>query len=517
MHRLSRPNSNFLVWLSFPLLLLIVAGFAWRPLAGGDDFWAHASIGRWIIENGRIPHRTLFLWSENIPWIAHAWGTGVLFYGLMRLGGENGGPYLALLLNVVLSATPFVLIWRHWRRNAPFTSLVPPLFVLAMWTGAARYHPRPELFSALFLTLLLLFLIEWPLHKTAPKAQIFGILLMFAIWPNLHGAVALGLVVLYVTVLCDFLQNRAGGRLLALALACTVLVFVCNPRGLEYYRVLIPIGSQTFKRIDEWKPFWVWPALATELVIAEFILWSFGLLLWATNPNRRWAQLGWLLMMGAAFLQARRQLWLTALTALLVVASNARGLQSDELFRGWRRLTKGDVNETIPDPMRLITRVGVLVILVCSAAQAISRDFLPLHATDKRLPVGMAAFLLDKAPPGRLWNDYEYSAYLEWALHDKRMLYIDLNNAYPDSLMDEYFEAFTSTKENDKAKRAELDARRTAILTQRKIDVVAMRPRTSKEGLSILAKYLNENKGWKRIYREKDGTVWARSYLKLRG
>jgi hypothetical protein len=507
IHNTQRPAPNFLIRLALPLILIIIAGFAWRPLGGGDDFWAHASIGRWILEHGRMPRQTLFLWSESIPWIAHAWGTGVLFAMLMRLGGESGGPVLTQIVNILFSMAPFVLLWRYWRKNAPFNSLIPPLFVLAIWVGSARFHPRPELFTALFMTLLLLFLAQWPHQKQLPKGQIAGILLMFAIWPNMHGAVAIGVVLIWATALCELWQSRGDLRLMVLAAFCTLLIFVCNPRGFEYYQVLLPVASETFKKIDEWKPFWAWPALDPALVVGEVALWIAGILMWASNPSRRLSQLVWMIIMMAAFLSARRQLWLTALTTLAVLVTNSQRLQSDELFRGWRRLTKGNTTEDIPAPMRLIARIGVLIILICAAVQAIPKDRKEWHATNPKLPVRLAAFILDKAPQGRLFNDYENSAYLEWAFHDKRKLYIDLNNAYPDTLMNEYFEVMASNR--DRVKMAKLTKRRAQILAQRKIEVAAIRPYTDKEGLSIVGKYLDKTPGWKRIYKQQDGTVWA--------
>jgi hypothetical protein len=498
---------NLLPKLALPLLLAVVFGYGWHPIAGGEDFWAHAAIGRWTMEHGQVPRHTLFLWSENIPWIAHAYGTGIIFYELLNIGGATIGPYLALIVTFLCCAAPFGLLWMYWRKKSPFCSLVPPLFVLAIWVSSARFHPRPEIFTALFLSMLLIFLCEWPRREKLPIPQIIGVLLMFIIWPNLHGAVAIGLVVLWISALSELIQGR-DARLLGLAVVCTLLLFGCNPRGLEYYKVLSPIASKTFLKIDEWKPFWKWPALGWDLVIGEVLLWLVGMLLWANNPNRRLAQLGWMLLMGAAFLKARRQLWLTAITSLAVIASNSENLESNALFRGWRRLTKGDAEEAIPVPMRFITRAGVLVILICAACQAIPRNFLTMSAVDQKLPVKMADFLLTKAPQGRILNDYEYSAYLEWALHDKRKLYIDLNNAYPDTLMDEYFQVLDSSKKRAVMKQDE--AKRAAILARRKIGIVTLRPYSAKEGLSILGKYLDKNPNWKRIYKEDDGTVWKR-------
>ncbi len=559
----SRAPRHFLTWLSFPLLILVIVGFSWRPLAGGDDFWAHAAIGRWIWEHHHVPTRTLFLWSDSVPWIAHAWGTGVWFATLLRWGGERNGPLLAQIFNSLMCIAPFALLWRYWRQNAPFSSFMAPIFILAIWVSAARFHPRPELFSALFLTILMIFLAHWPRQKTLPKLQIAGIAAMFALWPNFHGVVALGLVFLYIAALAELWQARGDNRLLLLALVCTLLMFICNPRGFAYYKVLIPIGSRTFDRIDEWKPFWKFPTLAAELWVGELILWALGMFLWLRNPHRRLMQLGWMLLMLAAFLKARRQLWLTALTSLLVVVTNLR-FTSDDIFRGWRRLSKGDISQPMPAPMRLIARGGVLVMLACALAMAFPQKTLtlsprnpnwPLRPTAPNLPAKMAAFVRDEAPPGRIFNDYEFSAYLEWALHGQRALYIDLNNAYRDELMDEYFEAQASAPlpaelktldsrrdqilarqkgatpkalsaqnaqlaristrralvvQGWNAANAKLDAKRAQILARRKIKIVALRPYTSKESLSILGAYVDKNPAWKRIYRDRDGTVWAR-------
>lgn len=491
---------HFLAWLYLPLLMLVVAAFAWRPLDGGDDFWAHAAIGRWIVENGQVPHRTLFLWSADEPYIAHAWLFEVLCYGAMKLGGEGGGPVLTRLFTVGISALPFFLIWRRWRRDQPFSSLVPLVFLAAMWVSSPRFEPRPELFTALFLTILWLFLLDWP-RETPSWRRAAPLVLMFALWPNLHGAVAYGIVLLWATVLCDLFQfRRRALPLVAFAALCTLAV-VCNPYGVGYWRVLVPINSETFAGINEWKPFWKWPALSAAVVGVEYVLWSAALLLWAVGRERRWAQIAWIFLMGAAFIRARRNLWVTSLACLVVIIANAGALDTQKIWRAWRTWMAQRGGESasapIPHPMRALVRLTILVLGVMAIADITPKDFWPPRAVSPKLPVKMTEFLATQAPPGRIFNDYEFSAYHEWGLRGRRELFIDLNNAYPDRVMKNYF----ATLKRSQALK---------MLDQMRIQVVALRPAKKNEGVGDLGRILDGNASWKRIYRGKDGTIWAR-------
>ncbi len=42
---------NPLPWIYLALLLALVSVLTWRPLYGYCDFWAHAAVGRWTVEN----------------------------------------------------------------------------------------------------------------------------------------------------------------------------------------------------------------------------------------------------------------------------------------------------------------------------------------------------------------------------------------------------------------------------------------------------------------------------------
>lgn len=495
------------------LIVLLAATHGNRPLSGAVDTWAHAAVGRWIWQHGEVPQQSLFLWgAEPIRWIAHSWGSQLWFYALMRTLGPHG----VIAFSVLIVATVFALLWREWARRATPGTLAVFVFTLAIWCAAPRFHPRPELFTALFLTLLLLFLArrteassiarDWKQStlKAAP-----AILLMFVIWANVHGAVALGVVLLAMTIVCDAVQDRFDARARALILfgvACAAATLL-NPYGAELWQALRSVKSDTFKVIDEWKPPWVARPLAWEYMAGEAVLVLVALFAWWNGGQRRWAQLAWLLFASASFVSARRNLWVLAIVCLAVMVANATALESERWWRWWRSRTQKQnahlAGQPIPDALRIVARVGALTCLMIGIAQATPRDWWQFRAVSRKAPLQMVRFVRASKLQGRVFNDYEFSSYWQWGFGGRPPLFIDLLNAYPDSLMDDYFAVCDRT------------ARGRTIL--QRAEIVMLRPSQKHEAIHRLQKFLDNNeREWARIYRRHDGTLWVRRNAKYR-
>lgn len=472
------------------LLLLMCLVYAVRTIGGGEDFWAHAALGRWTLENHRVPTRTLFLWSADIPWIFHSWLSGVIFAGILGSVGIWG----AVALNVVMSAAPFIVLYNWWRNHKTVSSLGVILFSVAIFLASARFRLRTEMFTMFFLSLVATFI----LTENKKRWHTIGIAFVFALWPNLHGAVLMGLVILWSGTFAELAQfRRAALPLLYLALVCTLCVFLFNPWHFGYAKTWSGLDTPLFHAVNEWKPFWQKPYLPSILWGGHIAFWCLALLLWIANPRRRWACLVWLLIVGAAFLQARRQMWLASIFGLLVILANSDLLTGPVIWRGWRAWTTGE-RDVSPAPMlRAIGKAGAVVLVACFIAQGFIQ-YWPPHVIDKTYPTKMSQYLLASAPQGRVFNDYEYSAALEWLLHDKRKLYVDLINAYPPQLLFEYLQIAGGTPQGLK------------LLDKRKFDIVALRPRKPDEGMANLAKFLNNSLDWAQVYDGDDGTVWLR-------
>jgi hypothetical protein len=125
-------------------------------------------------------------------------------------------------------------------------------------------------------------------------------------------------------------------------------------------------------------------------------------------------------------------------------------------------------------------------------------ELIPFRAVSKDLPVKRATFVMQHTQ-GRLLNDYETSAYLEWRFGESRPLYIDLNNVYPDKLMDEYMSI------------TQMDKGYMGLIDKYGVQTISFRPRMLKdESLPLLVQKLEKDPHWKRVYKANDGTVFVR-------
>lgn len=515
--------------LYLPLLLLLCIAYAWRPLEGGFDVWAHAAIGKWIWANQRVPRETLFLWSEpNTPWIAHSWLSQLLFYSLLA----NGGPALIVVFSTVMVTCVFFLLWKMLGRETQIPFWLPLIFALAIWASAPRFQPRQELISSLFLVLTLAFLIawsngrfdDWLQHKGLLDASLVAIpiITLFFLWVNLHALVAIGLVLILATVAADVVQARFGSdrfdaparsRVLVLLVVAGLCVAatLLNPYGLKYWeaaRVLQP-GSQA-QYVEEWKPL-LKPTAMWSYFFAEAILFGVGLLAWLSNPQRRWSQLLWMIFAAALAVSSRRMLWLGAIIFLAVIAANAQYLDTPTLWRKWRKLSRGDQFEAIPDGLRNVARAGTVICLLVWVLAAASRHTNAIAGSWSTLvrdvPDGAAKYLLPRPAGLRVFNDYEDSSYLQWRLNGatfgrptrqgRHPLFIDLLNAYPDRLLLEYFHILDATPEGIRA------------LQKRRINCVVLGNNYG-HWKAPLVKHLNSRPEWRVVFRDKQSIIWLR-------
>ncbi len=485
-----------------PLLLLMIAGYCTIPLAAGTDFWAHAAVGRWIIQHHQIPSHTLFLWSDSIPWIWHSWLSQVIFYELLAHLTENIGALLALILTTLAVASSLLLWWPVWiKRQVKLGADATPgfaialIFVLAIFTAHDRFHPRPEIFSAVFLTLLLLMLIR----GIASWRSLIAIFVMFALWANLHAGLAMGLLILGISIVCNLAQDRSWTKIRweLLALGIAIAGVFINPYGWHYWAALKPVTSVTFSFIDEWKPFWEFPLLDTPTIICAFLCFAAALSAWLGSERRRWAHLGWLIAGFALFILARRNIWTLVQIVLAVIACNPRIFITSNICQMWHTLIRRKQPFAPPSLKRqTLARRCVLGCLIIAALIAQSDEFWQGIFVSPKVPAGVAQYLRSIPAGKRIFNDYEISSYLEWKLDGKQPLFIDLLNAYHPKIMEDYI------KVSDGGGKAE------QLLKKWRIDYVVLPQIEEDQYIGRLFVWLSIQQKWEMVYNQPDGVIW---------
>jgi hypothetical protein len=227
----------------------------WWHLRAGQEMWSRRFV---------MLHDEFSFTVAGTYWPNHEWLSEVVFYGTYRLGGLPG---MTLLGATALTAA-LALSWRLMRVG-PTTRL---LFMAAAIPSIAHvWTVRPHVFTLLLLMVVVHLIIRrvyWPLPA------------LFVLWANLHGGVALGLVVLGAVTLADgWLAGRPTLlRMLALCAVCFAATFV-TPLGVGLWTTIPEsIQKSMANGIAEWRPphesgwrhldFWL---IATGLLVAVVV------------------------------------------------------------------------------------------------------------------------------------------------------------------------------------------------------------------------------------------------------
>jgi hypothetical protein len=206
------------------VLMVATALLAFRSI-DDLDYGIHVGTGRWILQNGRVPSTDPFTWSipEHV-YIAYHWGFQVIVAGLYeRLG--HLGPVLLRFALVLLTAA--ALVGSVVARKVDVV-LAGVCGLLALVAAEVRFAVRPELFTYLFLALLMLTLDLW---RNSSRRVLLLLPLIFIGWVNTHIYI-LGFVILGAHVIEQVYRRTVDKGFLVISLLAAAALLV-NPYGLD--------------------------------------------------------------------------------------------------------------------------------------------------------------------------------------------------------------------------------------------------------------------------------------------
>jgi hypothetical protein len=299
------------------LTALTAAGllYANRELAG-DLFWLLAA-GRHVDVHGVTGTDPFLTLAHGGHWYNQQWLSEWLIFSVQQLGGLR---LVSLGYALLLASALVPLAWACRRRKLGRTAIAWVIF-----TGSAVcvLQPRAAGFSLLAFALVLAIVQasaqrRWLLLALPP---------LFALWANLHGAFAAGLLLIGLLAAAAAIERRGGSlpRIrvrpavpLAMAALGAASALVLTPLGSGLIEYMREIASNPALPLltNEWLPTWQHPP-ALALVVA-FALFA-GLLYRACPKPRPLApalvSIGFVLF---ALTAARQAVWLGPLAFYLV-------------------------------------------------------------------------------------------------------------------------------------------------------------------------------------------------------
>ena len=408
--------------LAVSLLFIAIAGLAAIAPTQGDTWWL-------LREGGEILRRGSVSLVDNYShtatglfWPNHEWLTEVIFYGLHRLGG------FALL--AAFCAAMIVMTWAaSWKLTPGAFEVRFLLFAGAVALSASGWAVRPQVLSmALFMLMIVLCL----------ERRDAWLPVVVAVWANLHGAVALGLVVVAAALAARcWSERRIPWRFGGIAMACGAAT-LASPLGWHLW-TFIPASMERSRinQLIEWLPpdmtslylpFWAMSAVLVVLAVLE-----------ARRLDARGSQLVAIALLTLPLaVQARRNVPVFLLVGVPALATLIASRWPQKLRR-----SSAAENERLNGAIAGVAAVGAA--LGISVAWAIPAERLG------RTPISARAIAAVRACEGPLYNTYGDGGVLIWFVPERPVFIDNRQDPYPTELLrinkqleteGEYAEAF---------------------------------------------------------------------------
>jgi hypothetical protein len=410
------------------MLLVVFATRALLMPATGDTWW-HLRAGADIWRTGAAPHLNVYSFTApGFPWREHEWLWDAISFAAYRVGGMG----LLTIVSAALVGAAVTLVYRlmvgpAWMRFVLLLVGLP--LTIPLW------GVRPHLFTLMAAPLLLALL---------ARERFWPIPLLFVLWANTHGAVAVGGLLLGLATAVALLrwrlrrtpEDRRRALILAVVLPASGLACLATPLGTGIFRFL---GDSMIRiqavGIGEWQRATPKDAYGVIFWIAAIALVGLGLArrraLRAGGHASSWGD--WVIIAGAlalvplAFLAVRN----VGLFALCALPAASRLLGPHAALRlPWRRDApaagaRGD--RPVANLLLLAGMGAAALVFVAWSYRGGSAPASPLgwHPIDAR---ALAAL---RACDGPLYNQYDEGGFLIWFAPDKPVFVDNRQDPYP--------------------------------------------------------------------------------------
>jgi hypothetical protein len=410
--------------------LAILGGIVWLIVLGriniaDGDLWAKMALGAMLMEKGVLLTHDVFAFTPVLPvYVDHEWGSGVVFFGVLKLFGPMG----LMTLKIGLATVALLAAARAARRQDSSWSTLLLLLPLAAWALLPGYAAtiRSHAFTYAFFALTLLLLEEM---RRGSVWSGFALVLITGLWTNLHGGFVAGLGMISVYAAGACLERKCWRAMVATATGCWLATLI-NPIGFKYWQVLFTALTHPRPEIAEWQSL---PLYGSDVFVGFRVLFFLVLLGvvggWRHVEKRSWPGLIMLALTAYLGWKARRHGPFFALTALAIGTTYVQALL--------RRCLAA-----VPEHggRRVLARIALLGVLYVGLAYWAFTRLLP-HTTFQVLaPVGVYPVrevdVLEQAGiEGNMAVPFTKGSYVSWRLYPKVKVSMDgrYEAVYPES------------------------------------------------------------------------------------
>jgi hypothetical protein len=395
---------------SFFLILFLFTVFSIALLQGmldPDLFW-HIRGGLDILEKGKIVLADSWNYLyEGKVWVNQQWLVEVILALLYKIGGISAIFYFK---GVIAALAAFFIIRSVDRKDPVIPFLTAGIIIILI----ARYFlMRTQLFSFIFLAALI-FLLE----KSKPSKRILPILILFALWANIHAFFGLGLLVLGVhtcTVLfIDFLKDKKAtvvfekeNLISAVSIPLCAFVTLINPFGIKIWQTAGSLFSQRQETlVSEWLPVWKYPVESNLMFFIYFGLLIFLGVVFSNKIKLRHLAISIPLVIFGFY--SVRILPFSVVATAPLFASLLEGLFETS------NLEESRLKRFYPYAL-----VFLIALSMGSLSYRVTKPVtIPDRVYREDYPVGAVSYLKENGLKGKIWNEFDWGGFIVFSSKD---------------------------------------------------------------------------------------------------
>jgi hypothetical protein len=396
------------------------------------DLWGHIRFGKDMWEAKTFQWVDIYSYTAfGSQWINHEWLCELIMYFVYHAFGSPG-----LLIGKLLVGFCVVFLLSRISLYRTCQSLVYGLvFVLSVFVMCPGFMIRPQLFTFLFTAC---FLYIFHLYLDRRKNLLWLLPIIMVAWVNSHGGFLIGVGILPVVVVSEYIacraRNRETGhlRLLLLWVVLTEAAIFINPYGWHLLTFLYKTLSLP-RDISEWAPVTVFDLSYIRLkVLALLFLVSFFM----RNQERRYWEVGIITVaLIYAFMHQRHTPIFAIVVAPYLVENLSILIQRTGILARIRTLSSN-----------ILLTLFILFLIsfqIFFAGYKYVKAEWNIIVNPADYPVDAVRFLKENRIKGKIIVPFDWGEYVIWKLYPDSLVSIDgrFRTVYREEIIKDHFAA----------------------------------------------------------------------------